>query len=81
MIKRAFLFLVTFSLSFTVLSQSKKEIKKNNVKSVKETNTTFIDGKEVTLDVSFQRYDDDGNLVEEVEYNDEGKVKSHNLYV
>ena len=70
--------------SFVVLSvsaQSKKDLKKNKVKSVRETETTLVNGKELTADNSFYRYDSNNEVIEEIDYDSEGKVKMHNTYV
>ena len=52
---------------FSSSAQSKKDMKKNRVKSVREIETTIKDGKEVTADNSFFRYDADNNVTEEID--------------
>ena len=56
-------------------------MKKNHVKSVREVETSIKYGKAVTIDNSFQRFDSDANVIESINYNDEGKIKSHQTTV
>src|SRR5438045_3440377 len=74
-----FLFSV-FSAAFA--QSSKKAVKKNKIKSVAVTRTVIKDGKEITLKESFDKYDDHGNNIESIEYDDNGEVKKHesNVY-
>src|SRR3954471_308650 len=72
------LFAAAILLAFHANAQSKKEIKKNKVKMLKESHTSVENGKESTFDVSMEKYDDNGNVIEEVDYDKEGKIKSHN---
>lgn len=64
----------------TAFSQSKKDIKKNKIKSVKVTNTVIKDGKDQTLNESFQRFDASAEVIEEINYDDDGGIKSHFTY-
>ncbi len=65
--------LVLFSLS--AFSQSKKEIKKYKLKSTTVTVTDATSSK--TQKESFEKYDGNGNVIEEEEYSKEGAyVKS-----
>ena len=61
-------------------AQSKKDIKKNKIKSVKVTMTTVKSGAEVTIPESVERYDANSNLLEVIDYDKEGKVKLHESY-
>ena len=45
-------------------AQSKKDIKRNKVKSITESRTFSKNGKEVTVKESFEKYDGNGNLME-----------------
>ena len=56
-------------------SQSRKEIKKYGIRSTESVITEFVGGKEVTHTDSFEKYDNDGNIIEEVEYNKDGTFK------
>ena len=49
-------------------SQSRKEIKKYGIRSTESVITEYVGGKEVTHTDSFEKYDNDGNIIEEVEY-------------
>lgn len=73
---RLFLFiLLSLSAAFNCYSQSKKDIRKNKVASQKVVIVTVVEGKESMMDESFERYDSEGNVLEEIDY-DEGKMKS-----
>ncbi|HNQ61324.1 MAG TPA: hypothetical protein PKJ62_02950 [Bacteroidia bacterium] len=75
------IFLLFTGLSTQTFSQSKKDIKKHKIKSVKVTMTTVKNGVEVTIPESFERYDSDSKLLEIIDYDKEGKVKMHESYV
>ncbi len=47
------------------------------VKSVTEVAIENKGGKEIEITKSFRSYDEKGNLTEEIEYDDDGKVKNH----
>src|SRR4051812_10249730 len=71
------LFLVLL-LSVTIATaQSKKDLKKNKVRSFRESHTTVENGKEQTIDIQYQKMDDNGNVIEEIDYDKDGKEKSH----
>ena len=72
---------VFFIYILSVNAQSKKELKKNKVKSYRQVHTSVENGKEVTVDALFHRFDGNGNLVEEINYDKDGKVKSHFIAV
>jgi hypothetical protein len=56
-------------------TQSKKEVKKYDIVSVTETITEVVDGKEITRNDSFKKFDKDGNVLEEIKYDNYGKVE------
>lgn len=66
------LFVAITGLGF---AQSKKEIKKYDIVAVTETITEIVDGKEVTRNDSYKKFDKDGNVLEEVNYDKTGKLK------
>ncbi len=74
------IFLLFAGLSTQTYAQSKKDIKKNKIKSVKVTMTSVKNGLEVTVPESFERYDADSKLLEIIDYDKEGKVKMHESY-
>ena len=79
MIKLTLLFacvLASFTVSF---AQSKKYIKKHKIKSITETITTFENGKELTRNDQFSRYDKDGQIIEQIDYDKNGKVKTKTI--
>ncbi|MBL0072090.1 MAG: hypothetical protein IPP34_09890 [Bacteroidetes bacterium] len=47
-------------------SQSRKEIKKYGIRSTETVITEFVDGKEVTHTDSFEKYDNDGNVLKKL---------------
>jgi hypothetical protein len=56
-------------------AQSKKEIKKYDIVAVTETITEVVDGKEVTRTDSYKKFDKDGNVLEEANYDKYGKLQ------
>ncbi|HRH66434.1 MAG TPA: hypothetical protein PLU53_09060, partial [Bacteroidia bacterium] len=77
-----FLILVSFlALSFQSFAQSKKDLKRNKVKTIKITKTITKDGKEQTINELFQRFDANMEVIEEINYEDDGAFKSHFSYV
>ena len=54
--------------------------KPEKVKSVTEVTVVTKGGKEVETKKSFQSFDAHGNVTEEIEYDDDGKVKDHATY-
>jgi len=73
---QAVLFTVIFLISFSpALSQSRKEIKKYGLRSVSTSTTINIAGKQHTYTDSFERFDREGNIIEEVVYNTDGTIK------
>src|SRR4051812_554403 len=75
--KYIYLFAALLLISFNAGAQSKKDLKKNKVKSYKEIHTSVENGKEETHDALVQKMDGDGNVIEEIDYDKEGKIKSH----
>ena len=59
-----------------VFSQSKKEVKDNNIKSTTENITATEGGKEINYKDSYIAYDKNGNITEQTEYNKDGSVKN-----
>ena len=50
---------------------------KSGVKSIKEISVDSRDKEEIK---SFQSFDTHGNLIEEIDYDDDGKIKDHVKY-
>jgi hypothetical protein len=71
-IRLIILFVSITNLGFT---QSKKEIKKYDIVAVTETITEVVDGKEITRNDSYKKFDKDGNVLEEVNYDKYGKLQ------
>ncbi|NBA75177.1 hypothetical protein GOQ04_06440 [Emticicia sp. ODNR4P] len=68
----AILLLATSYLSY---GQSKKEVKKNKIKTVTELITDYVGGKEVTRNDSYKKFNKQGEVTEEIEYDKTGKLK------
>lgn len=66
-------------VSITAFAQSKKDIRKNNVKTLTETITNYENGKETTLNDVFRRFDKNGEVIEEINYDKNGKMKSKTI--
>ena len=69
-------FMASLNLSF---AQSKKNIKKYKIKSITETVTTFEGGKELTRNDQFTRYDKNGQIIEQIDYDKNGKIKTKTI--
>ncbi|HMT29840.1 MAG TPA: hypothetical protein PKD91_11220, partial [Bacteroidia bacterium] len=69
--------LVAFFVSFSHsgYAQSKKDLKKFKIKSTTEVVTDFQNGKETSHTERIEKYDSDGNLIEESEFNKDGSFK------
>lgn len=74
--------LAVFVFCFTLpsLAQKKTDPKMNNVKSVTVSKQDFEKGAGPVLRESYVLYDANGNVLEEIEYNNDGKVKTHFKY-
>ena len=57
------------------LGQSKKEIRKFKIRSASTTITETVNGKETTRNDSYEKYDAEGNVIEEVAYNKDGSTE------
>ncbi|MDP1743992.1 MAG: hypothetical protein Q8L90_00355, partial [Bacteroidota bacterium] len=73
-----FIFLM-ICFNFSGLAQSKKTIKKFKIKSSTVTVFDVADGKEKSRTDSYQKYDNSGLVVEDVEYNKDGSFKKKEL--
>src|SRR5437868_1908222 len=75
--KKLILFFVAFISILSINAQSKKDLKKNKVKSFHQVHTSIENNKETTVDALVQKLDGNGNVLEEINYDKEGKIKSH----
>ena len=57
------------------VAQSKKDIRKNGVKSLTEMIINYHDGKESTHQDSYQKFNKNGDTVDETEFDKTGKIK------
>src|SRR4051812_7667772 len=71
------LFCLFFLLIFSFLSfgQSKKEIKKNKIKSITELTSVIENGKEITFKDYYYVFDKEGRGIEETDFNKNGSVQ------
>ena len=60
--KNVFFFALLVLLGTTAFSQSKKDAKKNKIKSIRESHTILEEGKESTYDALFRKFDGNGNV-------------------
>jgi hypothetical protein len=77
---RTLFFIALICCGINLNAQSKKEIKKFKIKSATVVVTENTDGKEKTRTDSYEKFDNSGNVTEEVEYNKDGtfrKKESH----
>jgi hypothetical protein len=68
-------FVLSLLFSNLIFAQSKKDIKKNKIKSITEWNTKFQNGKEVSFKESFTVFDKNGRTIELTEYTKDGSIK------
>ncbi|NOZ46743.1 MAG: hypothetical protein GXO79_08160 [Chlorobi bacterium] len=64
-------------VSFTGISQSKKDIKEEKIMSIKTIVYDSTTGIEKTRVKKIVNYDKKGNIIEEINYDKDGKIKKH----
>lgn len=67
-------------LSSAVFAQNKKEVKKLKIKSTTIVVTEYADSKEKSRTDSYQKFDKSGNVIEELEYNNDGTFKKREAH-
>ncbi|HUM46604.1 MAG TPA: hypothetical protein PLD84_06735 [Chitinophagales bacterium] len=72
----ASLMAILFLMPVTLL-QAQSKTNAGKVKSITEVVIETKGGKEAETKKSFQSFDERGNLLEEIEYDDYGKIKNH----
>lgn len=74
--------LLLLSLTFwgNCLAQAQTKPFPGKVKSVTEVVIENKNGKETERKKSFQAFDEQGNVIEEIEFDDDTKIKSHTTY-
>jgi hypothetical protein len=73
-----FLFIVVFCIN-PLYGQKKKSVQSHKIKSTTVYNADFEDNNGKQIKESFERFDDSGNTVEEIEYDKKGIEKKHIL--
>ncbi|MET3125755.1 hypothetical protein ABID42_000857 [Arcicella rosea] len=73
--KNTMAFLCIF-FSFQLLGQNKKDLKKYRVKSITEIITDFNGGKETKRYDVQKKLDDNGNVIEEVNFDKKGNIQN-----
>jgi hypothetical protein len=63
-----------------IWAQKKKTVLEKNIRSVTVYNEDYVKNNGRQVKDSYTRYDADGNVVEEIEYDEYGKEKKHVLY-
>jgi hypothetical protein len=79
--KNIYFFVLACFLVLSVSAQKKNTIKNNNVKSVTVLQQDIEKANGPQVKESYTLYDDQGNTLEEIEYNKTGMVSSHMKYV
>jgi len=77
--KKTLLFAVCLSFAVLSFSQSRKDIKKNNIKVITEYHYDYKTGHEVKELDEISKFDENGNLVDHKKY-DKGDVAEHTKY-
>lgn len=71
---------ISITLAWHGTMQAQTKSFPGKVKSVTEVVIETKSGKETERKKSFQSFDERGNVLEEIEFEDDGKIKSHNTY-
>jgi hypothetical protein len=72
--KKIIMFSLCLLLVASVTGQSKKERKKNKIKSTTEWETTNVNGSETTFKSAYEEFDRDGHSILSIEYGSDGAV-------
>jgi hypothetical protein len=80
MLKRSIILFLMAIVSLSVSAQKKNVVKSNNIKSVTEYKQDMEKGNAAKIKESYTLFDDDGNVLEEINYDAAGKVKTHLKY-
>lgn len=67
-------------IAFSSFSQSTKEIAADNIKSITVMSSDEKTGIETYHKESFTTYDQNGNVLEDVNFNSDGSIKDHTKY-
>jgi len=78
---KLFAIILAFIAPFTIVAQSKKDIKDAGVISRTEKTCKTEKGATVTFTESVERYDENGNKVEVIEYKSNGDIKVYSQFV
>lgn len=77
--RSVYIYIIVFcgivSIPAVSLAQNKKDLRKYGVKSVTEIVTKTEEVKEITFKDSYQRFDKNGNAIEEINYRKDGTTK------
>ncbi|HOK51912.1 MAG: hypothetical protein WHT29_01665 [Bacteroidales bacterium] len=71
--------LICFSFS-AIYAQKKKTVQEKHIKSVIVYNEDYEKNNGRQVKDSYTRFDEEGNVLEEIEYDEYGKEKKHVLY-
>lgn len=74
------LLVIGMILTSGIFAQSKKEVKKNGIKSVVESDIVVANGEEKTVKRLEKKFDSAGNVLEKVSYDKQGVLKRKQVY-
>ena len=67
-------------MPFCLLAQSKKDIRKNGVKGMTEVIVEYENGKEVSHNDVSKKFDKEGEVILEVNYDKKRSIERQNCY-
>jgi hypothetical protein len=71
---RTLIFITCLTIMISSAGQSKKEIKKNKIKSATDWEITFVNGKANTYKSAYEEFDKNGRSILKVEYGPDGGI-------
>jgi hypothetical protein len=75
--------IIIISLCFLLVNvhgQKKKDIQQYKIKSITVNNEDSEKANGKSIPDSYMKFDDNGNTIEEIEYDSNGKIKTHFVY-
>jgi hypothetical protein len=78
--KRTILLLTGLAFACLAPAQSKKEVKKNKIKSITEYRVVVVNGGPVSLKSSYEEFDRSGHTTLQTEYDKQGTMKSQQAF-
>jgi hypothetical protein len=78
--KKTIVIFLVLAFSVSTFAQKKKNVQSHKIKSTTVYNSDFEDNDGKQVKESYERFDENGNTVEEIEYDKKGIEKKHILY-